>query len=309
MEPPARFDAHTVRAAKAAVLSAIQTQTPEEALRNSARGQYTAGRRRTPSARLSQGGRCRARQYDRNFRRAAADDRQLALGWRAVLSAHRKSARAKRTEIAIKFRTAPLSMFQTLPVADLADNYLVIGIDPVERISLQFNAKAPGLSVSIRGVQMDFCYRDYFRAEPKTGYETCSTIACAATTFCSSAPTASRLDGAPWSLPAGLAGRGATDCALCGRRRRAGTPKDCWRATGGDGARTADEDARWRIFQRRFRVAEERPRRSCGHRVQRRLAGDLPDRRIDAAPSLRSSRSRALGRTHPMAARALVYRR
>jgi len=44
MEPPARFDAHTVRSEKAEVLAAIQTQSPAEALHNSVRGQYLAGR-------------------------------------------------------------------------------------------------------------------------------------------------------------------------------------------------------------------------------------------------------------------------
>ncbi|MDB5544141.1 MAG: zwf [Hyphomicrobiales bacterium] len=173
MEPPARFDAHTVRAAKAAVLSAIKTQTPEEALRTSVRGQYTAG----------QAGKHRVPDYRETEDVARDSETETFVALRLMVDNWRwagvpfylrtgKALAAKRTEIAIKFRTAPLSMFQTMPVADLADNYLVIGIDPVERISLQFNAKAPGLSVSIRGVQMDFCYRDYFRAEPKTGYET-----------------------------------------------------------------------------------------------------------------------------------------
>src|SRR6476469_8343353 len=44
MEPPARFDAHSVRTEKADVLAAIQTQSESEALQNSVRGQYTRGR-------------------------------------------------------------------------------------------------------------------------------------------------------------------------------------------------------------------------------------------------------------------------
>src|SRR6266567_6730062 len=43
MEPPAKFDAHAVRSEKAEVLAAVQTQSEEEALRNSVRGQYRAG--------------------------------------------------------------------------------------------------------------------------------------------------------------------------------------------------------------------------------------------------------------------------
>jgi len=43
MEPPAKFDAHSVRSEKADVLAAIQTQSEPEALHNSVRGQYRAG--------------------------------------------------------------------------------------------------------------------------------------------------------------------------------------------------------------------------------------------------------------------------
>src|ERR1700694_3526309 len=44
MEPPIRFDAHSVRTEKADVLAAIQIQSEAEALRNSVRGQYLGGK-------------------------------------------------------------------------------------------------------------------------------------------------------------------------------------------------------------------------------------------------------------------------
>src|SRR5690242_1781746 len=44
MEPPVKFDAHSVRSEKGAVLSAIQTQNEQEALQNSVRGQYRGGK-------------------------------------------------------------------------------------------------------------------------------------------------------------------------------------------------------------------------------------------------------------------------
>ena len=43
---------------------------------------------------------------------------------------------------------------------------------PTETIELQFNAKIPGPSITIDGVEMKFRYGDYFRADPSTGYET-----------------------------------------------------------------------------------------------------------------------------------------
>jgi glucose-6-phosphate 1-dehydrogenase len=37
---------------------------------------------------------------------------------------------------------------------------------------LQFNTKVPGPTVITDGVEMKFRYKDYFKAEPATGYET-----------------------------------------------------------------------------------------------------------------------------------------
>ena len=50
----------------------------------------------------------------------------------------------KRTEVAIKFKQAPLSMFPGTAVDRLSQNFLTIGIAPTETIELQFNAKMPG---------------------------------------------------------------------------------------------------------------------------------------------------------------------
>ena len=94
MEPPIRFDAHSVRAEKAEVLAAIQIQSEEEALRNSVRGQYLAGRiGDSRNRRLSQDRRRRTRQHHRNLCGAEAGHRQLALGRRSLLPAHRQGAR------------------------------------------------------------------------------------------------------------------------------------------------------------------------------------------------------------------------
>ncbi len=48
----------------------------------------------------------------------------------------------------------------------------MIGVAPTEGIALQFNTKVPGPTITIDGVEMKFRYKDYFKAEPSTGYET-----------------------------------------------------------------------------------------------------------------------------------------
>jgi glucose-6-phosphate 1-dehydrogenase len=63
-------------------------------------------------------------------------------------------------------------MFRDTPVDRLAQNFLVLGIQPNECISLKFNAKVPGPAIAITGVGMTFKYADYFDAAPSTGYET-----------------------------------------------------------------------------------------------------------------------------------------
>jgi len=83
-----------------------------------------------------------------------------------------KALGSKRTEVAIKFKRAPFAMFRCTPVDRLSQNYLVISIEPTEGITLQFNTKVPGPTISIDGVEMKFRYKDYFKAEPSTGYET-----------------------------------------------------------------------------------------------------------------------------------------
>jgi glucose-6-phosphate 1-dehydrogenase len=173
MEPPTRFEAHAVRSEKAEVLAAIQTQTLEEALGNSVRGQYCAGQvgddaigdyRKTPDVKA-----------DSTTETYAA--LKLTIdNWRwAGVPFYLRTGKAlglKRTEVAIKFKQAPFAMFRSTPVDRLSQNYLVISIEPAEGITLQFNTKVPGPSISIDGVEMKFRYKDYFNAAPSTGYET-----------------------------------------------------------------------------------------------------------------------------------------
>jgi glucose-6-phosphate 1-dehydrogenase len=173
MEPPARFDAHAVRSEKAEVLAAIQTQSDAEALRNSVRGQYQGGKigdteiedyRKTEDVKPG------------SITETYAAFKLTIDNWRwAGVPFYLRTGKAlgiKRTEVAIKFKQAPFSMFRDTEVDRLSQNYLVISIEPTEGITLQFNTKVPGPTISIDGVEMKFRYKDYFKVEPATGYET-----------------------------------------------------------------------------------------------------------------------------------------
>jgi glucose-6-phosphate 1-dehydrogenase len=173
MEPPVRFDAHAVRTEKAEVLAAIQTQSEQEALKNSVRGQYRDGKV----------GDTEIEDYRRTaqVKPSSTTETYVALkltidNWRwAGVPFYLRTGKAlgvKRTEIAIKFKQAPFAMFRDTPVDRLSQNFLVISTEPTEGIELQFNTKVPGPTINIDGVEMKFRYKDYFKAEPSTGYET-----------------------------------------------------------------------------------------------------------------------------------------
>jgi glucose-6-phosphate 1-dehydrogenase len=173
MEPPVKFDAHSVRSEKAEVLSAIQTQSEQEALQNSVRGQYRAGK--VDDTEIE--------DYRRtaDVKSGSTTETYAALkltidNWRwAGVPFYLRTGKAlgvKRTEIAIKFKQAPFAMFRDTPVDRLSQNFMIISTEPTEGIALQFNTKVPGPTINIDGVEMKFRYKDYFKAEPSTGYET-----------------------------------------------------------------------------------------------------------------------------------------
>jgi len=173
MEPPARFCADTVRAEKADLLDATQLPSNEDALHASVRAQYEAGyidNEAIENYRNTQ-----------NVNPDSTTETYVALKlmidnwrWAGVPFYLRtgKALKSKSTEVAIKFKQAPFAMFRDTPVDRLAQNFLILSIQPHECISLRFNAKVPGPSVAIAGVNMTFKYEDYFDATPSTGYET-----------------------------------------------------------------------------------------------------------------------------------------
>jgi glucose-6-phosphate 1-dehydrogenase len=162
-----------VRSEKAEVLAAIQTQSEADALQNSVRGQYVSGK--VGDTDIEDYRKTEDVETDSNTETYAA--LKLTIdNWRwAGVPFYLRTGKAlgiKRTEIAIKFKQAPFAMFRETPVDRLSQNYLIISTEPTEGIALQFNTKVPGPTINIDGVEMKFRYKDYFKAEPSTGYET-----------------------------------------------------------------------------------------------------------------------------------------
>jgi glucose-6-phosphate 1-dehydrogenase len=173
MEPPVRFDADPVRGEKAKAIEAIRPLTPDDVCADAVRAQYRAGviaGRRAAAYREEPG-------VDPNSMTETYVALRLAIDnwrWAGVPFYLRtgKALAARRTEIAINFKAAPFALFRRTPVERLAQNLLVLRIQPDEGASLQFNAKTPGPEIRMGGVRMDFKYADYFQSRPNTGYET-----------------------------------------------------------------------------------------------------------------------------------------
>lgn len=172
MEPPISFAADAVRNEQAKVLDAIQPADPEEVLTRTVRGQYDGGE--VNGTRMS--------AY-RNANGVAANSTtetfvamKLSVdNWRwADVPFYLRTGKGlsqRVTEIAIRFKRAPLMLFRQTAVEALSSNWLVLHIQPDEGISMRFSAKVPGPVMRLGAVNMDFRYTDYFGCTPSTGYE------------------------------------------------------------------------------------------------------------------------------------------
>jgi glucose-6-phosphate 1-dehydrogenase len=173
MEPPISFEADAVRNKKAEVIEAIRPLDPAQALQDAVRGQYDAGTVLGKSV-----------QAYRNEPDVAPDSNtetyiacKLQIDnwrWAGVPFYLRtgKYMKTRLTEIAIRFHQAPFTLFRETDVERMHPNWMILRIQPSEGIGLEFAAKRPGPFVKLGNVKMDFAYKDYFKTEPNTGYET-----------------------------------------------------------------------------------------------------------------------------------------
>src|SRR6266404_7199208 len=124
MEPPIRFDAHSVRSEKADVLAAIQPQSEADALKNSVRGQYQGGKIGDTTIEDY----CKTEDVKPGSTTETYAALKLTIdNWRwAGVPFYLRTGKAlgiKRTEVAIKFKQAPFAMFRDTPIDRLSQNY------------------------------------------------------------------------------------------------------------------------------------------------------------------------------------------
>jgi glucose-6-phosphate 1-dehydrogenase len=173
MEPPISFDADAVRAKKGEVIEAIQPFSQARALRNAVRGQYGAG---TVLGTIVRGYRQEPDVAPNSNTETYFACKLKIDNWRwagvPFYLRTGKYMKRRRTEIAVRFHQAPYTLFRGTCVERMNPNWMILRIQPDEGIALEFAAKRPGPSVELSTVSMDFAYKNYFKMEPNTGYET-----------------------------------------------------------------------------------------------------------------------------------------
>ncbi|MBY8866559.1 MULTISPECIES: glucose-6-phosphate dehydrogenase [Streptomyces] len=75
------------------------------------------------------------------------------------------------TEIAVVFKRAPHSPFDSTATEELGENAIVIRVQPDEGMTVRFGSKVPGTSMEIRDVSMDFAYGESFTESSPEAYE------------------------------------------------------------------------------------------------------------------------------------------
>ncbi|HPD47828.1 MAG TPA: glucose-6-phosphate dehydrogenase [Anaerohalosphaeraceae bacterium] len=172
MEPPASFDADSIRDEKVKLLRSVRPLEVAPYDRTVVTGQYTAGE-------LDGQPVCGYRQEEGvspdSTTETFAAARILIDNWRwkgvpFYLRTGKRLAR-RLTEIAITFKTVPHSMFASIGLEDMPANVLVLKIQPNEGINLSFQAKRPGAKACMSTLTLNFNYSDVFGTDTPEAYE------------------------------------------------------------------------------------------------------------------------------------------
>jgi glucose-6-phosphate 1-dehydrogenase len=173
MEPMVSFEADEVRNRKADVLHAIRPIREEEVSRFAVRGQYGAGwlyGRKVPGYREEPD--VSPESYTETY--AALKLYVDNWRWQDVPFYLRTGKRlpVRVSEVSIQFRAAPHQSFPPSAMSDWQLNRLIMRIQPEEGITVRFQAKQPGPTLRLSPVEMNFSYRETFKAGAPEAYET-----------------------------------------------------------------------------------------------------------------------------------------
>lgn len=172
MEAPVSFTADAVRDEKVKVLKALRPMRGKDSIKNTFRAQYVSGT--VENARVA------GYKEEKAVPGDSMTETLLALrlyvdNWRwAGVPFYVRSAKRmpiRKTQIIIRFRQAPLSLFDWMNVGGDAPNSMTLNLQPNEGICLEFGAKTPGPSRNVVPVNMEFDYDETFGSHPPDAYQ------------------------------------------------------------------------------------------------------------------------------------------
>jgi glucose-6-phosphate 1-dehydrogenase len=172
MEPPASLDSVSIRDEKVKVYKSVRPISPELVDDFTVRGQYGAGEAngaKTVGYRKEKG-------VDPNARTETFAALKLFIdNWRwSGMPFYLRTGKFlsdKISEIAVRFRAPPQTLFQKMCDTEVYPNDLIIRIQPDEGISWRLNGKVPGGQMNIKPVALDMLYKTTFNKEPPEAYE------------------------------------------------------------------------------------------------------------------------------------------
>ena len=172
MEPPTSLSGEAVRNEKVKLLESMRLMKPEEVLRETVGGQYGPG--------MIEGKKSLAYRDEPNVSPTSNVETFAAMklavnNWRwAGVPFYLRSGKRmpkRSTEIVVRFKSPPISLFTDGESDPLGPNRLIMHIQPQEGITLQVRAKTPGPSICTKGVKLEFDYNQFGPVAPTTGYE------------------------------------------------------------------------------------------------------------------------------------------
>jgi glucose-6-phosphate 1-dehydrogenase len=176
MEPPAVLDAQSIRDEKVKVYKSVRPIRPGRINDCCIRGQYGPGEYDKKGTKAPTAGWLKAKGVPPDsVTETFAAIKVHIDNWRwsgmPFYIRTGKCLARKLSEVVIRFKSPPLTLFQKQCESPVFPNDLIIRVQPDEGLSWRLNGKVPGGELNIKSVALDMNYKETFHAEPPEAYE------------------------------------------------------------------------------------------------------------------------------------------